>query len=166
MLSPPPKLARMGPPDKPPVGLVVSRAARTLGRAFERVMADAGGSQPVWLILLGLRIRPDSTQRQLAEAMGIREATMTHHLSAMEQTGLVTRRRDPENRRVHRIAATPAGDALFLRLRDVAAAFDRRLRAGIPERQLDEFTETLGWLVANAEASPAQADPEPAAEAN
>jgi DNA-binding transcriptional MocR family regulator len=40
-------------------------------------------------------------QRQIAESIGIQGATLTHHLNAMEADGVVTRRRDPTNRRVH-----------------------------------------------------------------
>jgi MarR family transcriptional regulator for hemolysin len=60
----------------------------------------------------------------------------------MESAGLVTRRRDPTNRRLHLVELTPAGDALFLRLRDAATAFDRRLRAGLTEAEVSQF-ETL-----------------------
>jgi MarR family transcriptional regulator for hemolysin len=60
----------------------------------------------------------------------------------MESAGLVTRRRDPANRRLHLVELTPAGDALFLRLRDAAMAFDRRLRAGLSDDDVAQL-ETL-----------------------
>ena len=49
----------------------------------------------------------------------------------MESAGLLTRRRDPRNRRLHLVELTPEGEALFSRLREVAFAFDQRLRAGL-----------------------------------
>ncbi|HEX5493769.1 MAG TPA: MarR family winged helix-turn-helix transcriptional regulator [Mycobacteriales bacterium] len=140
----------MGPPDKPPIGLVVTRTAKALNRAFERALGGAGGSQPVWLILLALKSQPGSTQRRLAEELGIREATMTHHLNGMEQAGLVTRRRDPNNRRVHQVTVTEDGEILFERLRAAALAFDLRLRSGASDGQLDQLTETLQRLADNA----------------
>ena len=84
-------------------------------------------------MLISLKSRQLASQRELAEAVGIQGATLTHHLDTMESAGLVTRRRDPANRRLHLVELTPAGDALFLRLRDAAMAFDRRLRAGLSE---------------------------------
>ncbi|MGH9057132.1 MAG: MarR family winged helix-turn-helix transcriptional regulator, partial [Acidimicrobiales bacterium] len=65
-----------------------------VSRAFDDALAEAGGSLPVWLVLLNLKINPSASQRELAEAVGVREATVTHHLNAMENDGLVTRRRD------------------------------------------------------------------------
>ncbi|RUY00203.1 MarR family transcriptional regulator, partial [Mesorhizobium sp. M2A.F.Ca.ET.040.01.1.1] len=79
-------------------------------------------------------------------------ATLTHHLNAMETQGLLTRRRDPENRRVHQVALTELGEALFEKLRLAAVDFDKRLRAGIPEDRLAEFAEVLAMLRRNAEA--------------
>jgi MarR family transcriptional regulator, transcriptional regulator for hemolysin len=137
-------------PDTPPIGLAVSRVAKVLNRAFEDVLAGAGGSQPIWLILLALRTRPDSTQRQLAQVLAIREATLTHHLNGMERDGLVSRRRDPENRRVHQVVVTDDGEATFRRLRTAAVAFDRQLRSGIDAERLAAVVLTLEHLAENA----------------
>ena len=92
-------------PASPPIGLQLARAARLVGRAFDDALGEAGGTMPVWLVLLNLKIRPSSSQRQLAEAVGVRQATLTHHLNAMERDGLITRRRDEHNRRVHVVRA-------------------------------------------------------------
>jgi MarR family transcriptional regulator for hemolysin len=78
--------------------------------------------------------------------VGIQGATLTHHLNAMESAGVVTRRRDPDNRRVHLVELTPAGDALFLELREAAVAFDERLRAGLSERDVTQLHRLLGNL--------------------
>jgi MarR family transcriptional regulator for hemolysin len=141
----------MGRPHQPPIGLAVARAARTLSRAFEDALAAAGGSQSVWLVLLQLKINPGATQRDLAEALELREATMTHHLSGMERDGLLTRRRDPANRRVHQIELTDEGERAFHRLRKAAAEFDERLRSGIAPERLTELGDTLAMLVSNVQ---------------
>ena len=105
----------------------------------------------MWLVLLNLKARRTlANQRELARAVGIREATLTHHLNAMEADGLLTRRRDPENRRVHVVELTEAGEAAFARLREAAVAFDRRLRRGISAEELDGLERLLDRLAANA----------------
>jgi MarR family transcriptional regulator for hemolysin len=121
-----------------------------VSRAFDDALGAAGGSLPVWLVLLNLKVRNAGNQRELAAAVGIREATLTHHLNAMETGGLITRRRDPANRRVHIVELTPAGEDAFVRLRAAALAFDDRLRAGLTGRQLADFGKVLGQLAANA----------------
>jgi MarR family transcriptional regulator for hemolysin len=118
-------------PDRPPLGLDLAHTAKVTARAFDAAMEAAGGSRSTWLVLLALKSGRAANQRQVADAVGIQGATLTHHLNAMESAGLVTRRRDDANRRVHVVELTAEGEALFGRLRGAAAAFDRRLRRGL-----------------------------------
>lgn len=134
---------------RPPLGLTLARAARVVSRAFDEALGDAGGSLPMWLVLLNLKIGRAANQRRLAEAVGVTEATLTHHLNAMETAGLVTRRRDPDNRRIHVVELTDAGEAAFLRLREAAMAFDRRLRRGVSADEEATLEEVLSRLAVN-----------------
>ena len=139
----------MPKPARPPIGLQLSRAARLVSRAFDEALAEAGGSLPVWLVLISLKSQEPDNQRDLARAVGITEATLTHHLNAMEAQALVTRRRDPANRRVHLVELTGAGEAAFIRLRDAAMAFDQRLRRGFSDDETAGLEGLLGRLEAN-----------------
>jgi MarR family transcriptional regulator, transcriptional regulator for hemolysin len=136
-------------PARVPVGLALAQAARTVSRAFDDALASAGGSLPVWLVLLNTKTRQLANQRELAEAVGIREATLTHHLNAMEADGLITRQRHPANRRIHVVALTPAGEDAFLRLRDAAIAFDQQLRSGFTDAELGQLAGLLDRLSGN-----------------
>ena len=137
-------------PARTPIGLHLSQTARVVGRAFDDALAQAGGSVPEWLVLLNLKKQPQASQRDLAEAIGLREATVTHHLNAMDARGLLTRRRDPANRRVHLVELTDAGEAAFLRLRDAATSFDRQLGDGFTDTELDHLRGLLDRLAGNA----------------
>jgi MarR family transcriptional regulator, transcriptional regulator for hemolysin len=136
-------------PSRPPIGLHLARTARSVSRAFDDALAQAGGSVPVWLVLISLKSQQLRNQRELAEAVGIREATLTHHLNSMDDQGLITRRRDPANRRVHLVELTEAGEAAFQRLRGAAAAFDQRLRAGFSGDEVADLEALLSRLQAN-----------------
>jgi MarR family transcriptional regulator, transcriptional regulator for hemolysin len=136
----------MSRPVREPLGLLLTRVSRIVSRAFHDALAEAGGALPVWLVLISLKSGQPASQRELANAVGIQEATLTHHLNAMESAGLVTRRRDPENRRLHLVELTPAGDALFTRLWDAAAAFDERLRTGFSQSDVVQLAELLARL--------------------
>ena len=136
-------------PSSPPIGLHLARTARSVSRAFDDALAQAGGSVPVWLVLISLKSQQVRNQRELAEAVGIREATLTHHLNAMDEQGLITRRRDPANRRVHQVELTEAGEAAFQRMRGAATAFDQRLRSGLSGDEVSQLEALLGRLAAN-----------------
>ena len=117
-------------------------------RAFDALLSEEGGSWQVWHILLALHQGTPANQRELANAVGIREATLTHHLRGMEDQGLVVRTREESNRRVQRIEVTDAGEALYRKLKSAAITFDRRLRNAIgdDETAVDSFLGALGRL--------------------
>lgn len=133
-----------------PIGLVLTRTSRTVSRAFDERLAAAGGSLPIWLILLACKTHTTRSQSELAEAVGIRGATLSHHLDGMEAAGLVTRRRDPASRRTSLVELTEAGTQLFLRLREAAVAHDRRLRAGLSDEEVARLATLLDTLATNA----------------
>ena len=145
----------MPEPFPEPIGLRLNQAARAVERAFDKALAEAGGSLPVWLILLNLKIHKPANQQELAKAVGVREATLTHHLNAMDARGLVTRTRDPANRRFQVVTMTEAGEAAFLRLRSAAMAFNARLSTGLTGADLDTLAALLSQLAANVGAEAA-----------
>ena len=58
-----------------PIGLHLTQVARVVSRAFDDALAQAGGSLPMWLMLISLKSRQAASQRQLAGAVGIQGAT-------------------------------------------------------------------------------------------
>ena len=138
----------MSKPQLPPIGLRLARTARVATQAFERAMSEAGGSASTWQVLVLVRAQQWGTQSQMAAAMGISGATLTHHLNAMEAQGLVRRWREEGNRRVQQVELTDAGIAAFDRLRGVAAAHDERLRSQLTERETAQLARLLDKLEA------------------
>jgi MarR family transcriptional regulator, transcriptional regulator for hemolysin len=138
------------PPTEIPIGLLVGSTAKVLSREFDAALASVGGSRPTWLVLLSLKTAGHRTQGELAEAVGIRQPTLSHHLDGMEREGLVRRERTADNRRVQTVTVTEAGEALFLRLRRAAGAFDGRLRAGLDDVEVAELRRLLAQLAENA----------------
>jgi MarR family transcriptional regulator for hemolysin len=147
----------MPPPGSVPIGLALTRTARVTTQAFDRAMAAAGGSSALWQVLVLVRSRQWGQQSQMAEAIGISSATLTHHLNAMERQGLVRRWREDGNRRVQRVELTDEGIALFDRLRGIAMAHDARLRSGLTEEETETLRTLLGKVAAAVEAEPAAA---------
>lgn len=139
----------MGPAEIP-IGLLVSSTAKVLSREFDAALAAVGGSRPTWLVLLSLKSAGHRTQGEFAEAVGIRQPTLSHHLDGMERDGLVRRERTADNRRVQQVTVTEVGEALFLRLRRAAGAFDGRLRAGLDDSDVAELRRLLAQLAENA----------------
>jgi len=118
--------------DGQAIGGMLWSTTQVVQRAFDRLLAEAGGNRPLWTILKALHDDPaPSTQREIAQRIELREATLTHHLRAMEDAGLVTRVRSAENRRIVRVELTAAGGAQFERLLAAAIAFDDEMRQAL-----------------------------------
>jgi len=139
-------------PQTEPIGLEVTRTGRVLNLQFNDALASAGGTLPQWLILTALKRGSHTMQRDIASAIGIEGATLTHHLNRMETDGLVRRERVAGNRRTHVVTLTPAGEARFASLLSAVIAFDEQLRIGFSDRDLATVRRLLARLRANASA--------------
>jgi MarR family transcriptional regulator, transcriptional regulator for hemolysin len=143
-----------GPPQRTPIGMLIARVGKQVDRAFDDALADAGGSRPTWLILLAVKTGAGGSQSGIAERVGISGPTLIHHLDRLEASGLVKRTRDKANRRVQNVSLTASGERAFVRLREAAVAFDRRLHAGITDEQATELRHWLTTISANIEPQP------------
>ena len=142
-------------PAPEPIGLDVSSTGRLLSRAFNDALVAAGGSLPQWLVVTALKRGDHTMQRDIAAAIGIGGATLTHHLNRMEAAGLVRRERVASDRRSQLVALTPAGEELFRTLLAAVVAFDAQLRAGFTDREVATMRRILARLGANASAAQA-----------
>jgi MarR family transcriptional regulator, transcriptional regulator for hemolysin len=142
-------------PERPePIGLEITRTGRALSREFNDALTAAGGSLPQWLVLITLKQSDHRMQRDIAAAIGIEGATLTHHLHRMEADGFIHRRRGAGDRRSQLVELTPAGEQLFTRLRHAVIEFDERLRRGISDRELAALRRLLERLRTNASSPP------------
>jgi MarR family transcriptional regulator for hemolysin len=136
-------------PDGPPIGLLLATTSKAVGRAFNDALAAQGGSIPIWLILNALKGERRRSQLELARAVGIEGPTMTRHLDGLERAGLVERQRDPVDRRAVQVRLTRAGHALHARLLKAVIAFNRQLRTGVRNDDIETLRRVLGQLQEN-----------------
>jgi MarR family transcriptional regulator, transcriptional regulator for hemolysin len=138
----------MRPPGTP-LGLQLALTAKLVSRAFNDVLAEAGGSIPMWLVLNSLKQERRRTQLELAQAIGIEGPTLTRHLDGLEESGLVVRHRDTGDRRAVRVELTEAGEQLHASLLKGVIAFNKRLTSGVGEPELERLNRTLARLADN-----------------
>jgi DNA-binding MarR family transcriptional regulator len=90
----------------------LSRAFTLLRRRFDRAMTEQGASLAQTKILMCVKAYAGAGRAaDIAEALDIAPRTVTEALDGLERDGMVQRVPDAEDRRVKRVALTPAGDA-------------------------------------------------------
>jgi MarR family transcriptional regulator for hemolysin len=99
--------------------------------------------------LRALRDAEHRSQRELARSVGIEGSTLTTHLDNLEHAGLVRRIRDSSDRRTIHVELTEAGNEKYDELLRAVIAFDRRLRAGFDEQELEILGRALDRLQEN-----------------
>lgn len=131
-------------------------ASRAFTRAYAPLLGPLGLTYPQYLAMLVLWDEDHLSVRALGEALGLDSGTLTPLLKRMAESGLVTRKRDPEDERVVRIALTKAGRSLEERARTIP--FELACRAGYEGHPKDlaavaKLRDTLKRLAAKLEAS-------------
>ena len=132
---------QQGPPqDHWPVGRMLSAAARRIERAWDAHLASWDLNHASLPVLVHLTMSPMS-QRELADACGVTEQTMSRVVARLARTGYVTRRPHDEDRRRHVVAITESGAAALAACADPTPAQQSVLGHLPPERRalLDEL---------------------------
>ncbi len=113
------------------LGFQVNRLAGAMRSALEARLTDHGLTAPQWATLMRLLERDGWPQKDLGDSQGMDKATVGGIIARLEAKGLIARRPDPEDGRVHRVTLTAPGRRLAAALRPLAAEVNARATAGL-----------------------------------
>lgn len=112
-----------------------------------RLHAQFGTTLPRFDVLAALDAAgTELTMGALSARLMVTSGNVTGLINAMEQDGLVVRRRHPADRRSTLITMTDAGRALFARMAPAHARWIEQSMAGLHRRELAQLWEVLGHL--------------------
>lgn len=128
----------------------IAYLAREITRIYTRNLQDAIAKHG---ILIGqyhfLRVlweKDEITQRELANAVGMKESTTFTALAGMEKQGLLTRKRDSDDRRKMTVKLTDKGRGLKSKLIPIAKAVNDRPLTGLAPEQVSDLKAKLETL--------------------
>lgn len=131
------------------------RFQQALARDRTNPLFSASLTMPQLKILFALRLKGGSGVQDLAHLMGVSPATMTGMVDRLVAAGYVTRREDPQDRRVRRIELASGGDELLDRIVTAGEEHQLRLMSGMSLAELQVLahaTEILGRALERDEA--------------
>lgn len=96
-------------------------------------------------VLQALLRDPDTSQQELAHAMGVAPSLMVGLLDFLEETGAIERERDPADRRRQVIEVTEMGERLYVKCAQAAMSIEAELLIGLGDRA-ESFREMLAHI--------------------
>lgn len=124
----------------------VSQVFRSVSDAFTD-QVDIPRGQATALCVIA---REDGlTQSEIAERLSVQGATVTNMLQRLEESGLVIRRRDPEDNRLVRVYLTEAGLQKELSLNAQLGSMQELIFKGIGETERAVLRRQLQQIIEN-----------------
>jgi DNA-binding MarR family transcriptional regulator len=139
--------------EQPPAGLS-DRLGFLLGRAHlahraiaQRALASLGLGVKEFGALSVLVEEGPLSQQRLGERQGVDRTTMVSVVDELERSGLVERRRDPEDRRAYSLHATGKGRRVLSHADEAARRAEDEFLAPIAARDRRRLKELLQKLI-------------------
>jgi MarR family transcriptional regulator, organic hydroperoxide resistance regulator len=108
-------------------------AAHAFTRAYKPLLEPLGLTYPQYLVMMALWAEDGQKVKTLGDRLGLDSGTLSPLLKRLEQSGLVARRRDPEDERQVKITLTPQGQALREKSDGVMAAIGKATGCSLDE---------------------------------
>ncbi|HVZ29930.1 MAG TPA: MarR family transcriptional regulator [Asticcacaulis sp.] len=119
-------------------------SARMWRVALDRRLKDLGISQAGWLSIAYIaKAKAPLSQGELAALVQVEAATVVSTIDRLEKAGLVERVPNPNDRRVKHLIVTPAGQAVYKKVRAKADEMRAELLGQFDPEKLAVTTEIL-----------------------
>ena len=136
-------------PPKASLGYQVRIAHRAFDRLLAARLAPFGLKAGYWYYLRVLWLREGLTQKELGDAINVKENTTVAMILGMEKDGLLTRKRDEIDRRKMCVYLTPKGRDLEKKLMHLAPEINEAATKGISKRELEKCLMVLHHVSEN-----------------
>jgi DNA-binding MarR family transcriptional regulator len=132
-------------PDEPfrSVGFTLSSLGYAVARGFTAVLAPLEIEPRDFALLRALAAAEGDSQQAIGERLGIPASRMVGFIDAHEAQGMIERRHDPADRRVHALHLTDAGRELLARAFAIAVAYEQELCGGLSSQEREQLLELL-----------------------
>lgn len=121
----------------------IGLTAHALRMEFDRRAAPLGVTRAQWKALAWIGREPGLRQVALAEHLEIEPITLCRTIDRLEESGLVERRRDPDDRRAWRLYLTEKGKPLVGELRGLGRRLAAEAFAGLDDATLAALSDAL-----------------------
>ncbi len=123
----------------------IGYTSRLMSNCINRIASVRGldvsyGQMPIMMML---RARETCPQNDIVKAVMKEKATVTRLINSMEKKGLVSKRKNPDDKRNNLISLTQKGKALMDDLQPLLENFNKQVRTGLPEEDIQYFDRII-----------------------
>jgi MarR family transcriptional regulator for hemolysin len=132
------------------ISLRINVLARMLRNIFDRLVGDLSVTRSQWQMIVVVARKPGVTQRTIAEALEISEASAGRLIDRLCAEGLLERRERDDDRRARAVYITEKAEPLLAKLAEIAAVNEELMFKGFSEQELDNLQNYLDRIYQNA----------------
>ena len=132
------------------IGFIVNRSAKMFVKALDTELRErVGVTFGQWKVIVMLVNENGSTQKEIADRLGLEGPTLIPIIDKMEEERLVVRKVDPVDRRNNRIYRTEKADELWDKMIECALKIREVSLRGIPEQNINVMRKVLEKISQN-----------------
>lgn len=131
------------------ISLRISVLARLLRSRFDRRVASLGVTRAQWQMIVVVARKPGVTQRAIAEALEISEASAGRLIDRLCADGMLERRERNDDRRARAVYITPKAEPLLAKLGEIGKEGEGVLFSGFSSQEVDQLENFLDRLYRN-----------------
>jgi DNA-binding MarR family transcriptional regulator len=136
------------------IGFLLARAHLVAREEADRRLGELGLTARGYAALATLASDGPVSQKRLSERIRMDPATMVDVIDALEQSGHIQRRRNPEDRREYGLHTTPKGRALYARAQKAIDAAEAQTIRNLSPEEARVLMGLLGRIAHSGSGSP------------
>jgi DNA-binding MarR family transcriptional regulator len=135
--------SRPGRPPGPGVAFTLAQLGAYATDLFARRVNQLGLSPAQAGFLRMVAAVPGRSQKELAEDLGMPPSRFVPFADELDQKGLIERRKNPDDRRLHALYLTEAGRRLLGEVAKAGMAHEQQVCAGLSPDEHDQLLDLL-----------------------
>jgi len=113
------------------LGFLISDTGRTVRKVFNERARRNGITRPQWRALVHLKRQPGLKQATLAEFLDVEPISLSRMIDRLEESGMVERRSDPQDRRAWCLHLTEKSEPFFAQMQELSDELHSDMMAGM-----------------------------------
>ena len=124
----------------------INETARAIRRAIDQRAAVFGVTRAQWRVLVRLKREPGLRQVELAERLDMEPITLCRIIDRLEESGLVERSKDPDDRRARLLHVTAEARPIVEKLQALASELAGEAFAGVDPKDVEITRRVLAQV--------------------